>query len=405
MTLDSDITDNQCTYLIDSQADIAILKESAVNNFEAINKHEIIDIKGVTDGFIESLGTIDAVLMYNGHAIPQAIHIVPNNFNIEADGIIGKDFLRGNLCNIDYDKMSLTIKYDGNKIEIPFYGGPDEDTIVLPARSETIRQVKLKKGTKGVQLIESQEMGDGVMIARTIVDTNKPLVRVINTTSVVQTLKLREIESESLEKYNIYTIDDIQKEKERKKKLIEEVTKNTPKQYEQKVASICAEFNDIFALESDKMTVNNFYTQKLKLNDDSPVYVKNYRLPYSQRDEIQRQVEKLMKNDLIEPSSAAYKSPILLVPKKSENGEKKWRLCIDYRLVNKKLVADKYPLPRIEDILDSLGRAKHFSIVDLFSGFHQIPIEENSRDLTTFSTAGGSFRWKVVPFGLNVSPN
>lgn len=75
-------------------------------------------------------------------------------------------------------------------------------------------------------------------------------------------------------------------------------------------------------------------------------------------------------------------------------------------MVNKNLIADKFPLPRIDDILDNLGRAKLFSVIDLSSGFHQIPIiGEKSRDITSFSTPDGSFRWKVVPFGLNVSPN
>lgn len=60
-------------------------------------------------------------------------------------------------------------------------------------------------------------------------------------------------------------------------------------------------------------------------------------------------------------------------------------MCIDYRMLNKKLIADKFPLPRIDEILDQLGRAKMFSISDLYSGFHQIPIEENSREITAFS--------------------
>lgn len=80
-------------------------------------------------------------------------------------------------------------------------------------------------------------------------------------------------------------------------------------------------------------------------------------------------------------------------------------MCLDYRLVNKKLIADKYPLPRIDEILDGLGRAIYFSILDLFNEFYQIPLEEESRDITSFSTPAGSFRWKVLPFGLNVSPN
>lgn len=181
----------------------------------------------------------------------------------------------------------------------------------------------------------------------------------INTTSQVQILKLGVLNSENLDNYNIYTINGINRNKERTKALIAEIEKNTAPKHRNKITSLCKEFNDIFAMESDKLTVNNFYSQIFRMKDKNPVYTKNYRLPYTQREEVDRQVDKLLQNDLIEPSLAEYNSPVLLVPKKgtSKNAEVKWRLCIDYRLVNKKLIADKYPLPRIEDILDSLGRA------------------------------------------------
>ncbi|XP_067622234.1 retrovirus-related Pol polyprotein from transposon 412 isoform X2 [Eurosta solidaginis] len=80
-------------------------------------------------------------------------------------------------------------------------------------------------------------------------------------------------------------------------------------------------------------------------------------------------------------------------------------MCVDFRAVNKKLIADKFPLARVDDILDNLGRAKYFSTLDLFSGFHQIPLHPKSRDVTSFSTDRGAFRWKVLPFGLNIAPN
>lgn len=153
------------------------------------------------------------------------------------------------------------------------------------------------------------------------------------------------------------------------------------------------------------MTVNNFYTQKLNVENQEPVYIKNYRLPHSHKEEIDNQINKLIRNEAIEPSQSNYNSPIILVPKKSQDGNKKYRLCIDYRRVNKKLIADKYPLPRIDEILDGLGAAKYFSVIDLLSGFHQIPISPESRDITSFSTPSGSYRWKVLPFGLNISPN
>ena len=76
-----------------------------------------------------------------------------------------------------------------------------------------------------------------------------------------------------------------------------------------------------------------------------------------------------------------------------------------FRQLNKKLIPDKFPLPRIDDVLDSLGKAKYFSTLDLYSGFWQVPLDESSKNLTSFSTVEGSFRFNVLPFGLNVAPN
>lgn len=405
MILNNSVTNKENVILVDTQADISVLKEKCLNSDAIIDTTEIIDIRGVTDGITESLGTIESDFFIDNLEIPQTLHVVPDEFNIGADGILGKDFLKNYRCIINYEDMTLTLLINGEQIVIPLHSGPDTDTIVIPARCEVVRQIKLNVNTKNTRLIESQQIAEGVMIARTLVDSKNPIVRIINTTSKVQILTLKTIKSESLDNYKIFNIDNVPRTKERTKILIDEITKNTPKQHQRQILPLCKEFDDIFALEDDKMTVNNFYTQKFRVKDDSPVYVKNYRLPFSQREEIARQVEKLRKNELVEPSSAEFNSPILLVPKKSTDKTKKWRLCIDYRLVNRKLIADKYPLPRIEDVLDSLGRAKHFSIIDLFSGFHQIPISEESRDITSFSTPEGSFRWKVVPFGLNVSPN
>lgn len=93
------------------------------------------------------------------------------------------------------------------------------------------------------------------------------------------------------------------------------------------------------------------------------------------------------------------------MPKKSSSGEKKWRLVIDFRKINSKLIGDKFPLRRIDDILDQLGRSKWFSVIDLISGFHQIPLEEESPNITSFSTDSGSYRFTRLPFGLSISPN
>lgn len=232
------MTDKQCVFLVDTQADISVLKEQCISKPVRINEDEIIDITGVTEGVTATLGTIDIDLEHDSYSFPQICHIVPDSFNIGADGILGKDFLKDYRCNISYENMLITLRYENNTIDIPLHDGPNSDTIILPARCEVMRKVKLMKHASGSQLIDAQEIADGVMIARTIVSAKSPVVRIINTTSKVQILTLRSVKSESLDNFKIYTIDEVKKKKERTKLLLTEISKNVPKQHEHKILTL-----------------------------------------------------------------------------------------------------------------------------------------------------------------------
>lgn len=94
-----------------------------------------------------------------------------------------------------------------------------------------------------------------------------------------------------------------------------------------------------------------------------------------------------------------------IVPKKSDDpARKKWRMVIDYRALNERSVPDAYPLPNISEILDQLGSAKYFSVFDLKSGFHQVPLHAGDGPKTAFSTPYGHYEFKRMPFGLRNAP-
>lgn len=82
------------------------------------------------------------------------------------------------------------------------------------------------------------------------------------------------------------------------------------------------DYNDIFAKNNEKLSTNNFYKQKLRMIDDIPVFTKSYRIPQSQKEQIREQVDNYIQNDIIEPSTFEFSSPIFLVPKKNEGNNK-----------------------------------------------------------------------------------
>ena len=121
--------------------------------------------------------------------------------------------------------------------------------------------------------------------------------------------------------------------------------------------------------------------------DNAPVNVKQYRYPPQLREVIQKEIQELLDNDIIEESESPYNTPLWIVPKKPDSqGNKRWRLVIDFRALNEKTIASAYPLPNITEILDQLGRSKYFSTLDLASGFHQVPIDPADVSKTEFST-------------------
>src|ERR1051325_12104805 len=132
----------------------------------------------------------------------------------------------------------------------------------------------------------------------------------------------------------------------------------------------------------------------------SPVSMTLYQMSAFELKELKSQLEYLLEKRFIRPSVSPWGAPVLLVKKK----EASMRLCVDYRQLNKVTIKNRYPLPRIDDLMDQLVGACVFSKIDLRSGYHQIRVKSEDIQKTAFRTRYGHYEYSVMPFGVTNAP-
>jgi len=139
---------------------------------------------------------------------------------------------------------------------------------------------------------------------------------------------------------------------------------------------------------------------EIHLETSDPVLKKMYRMPLVRQEIVKQNVDKMLNEGVIRESSSPYSAPVVLVTKKDGTQ----RFCVDYRELNKVTKKDKFPLPRIDDLLDRVKDSKIFSSLDLASGYWQVKMKEEDKEKTAFATPQGHYEFNVMPFGLTNAP-
>jgi hypothetical protein len=160
---------------------------------------------------------------------------------------------------------------------------------------------------------------------------------------------------------------------------------------------VVREFVDVFQEELPGMSSEREleFTIDLKPGTE-PIARMPYRMSSPELKKLIMQLKELLDLGLIRPSVSSWGAPVIFIRKKDGS----WRLCIDYRQLNKETIKNQYMLPRIDDLFDQMKGATVFSNIDLRSGYHQLWIKEDGVAKTTFKTSFGHYEFIVLPFGL-----
>jgi len=166
------------------------------------------------------------------------------------------------------------------------------------------------------------------------------------------------------------------------------------------ISSLMAEFTELFQPPTDLPPRRDCDHSIPLIAGAQPVFIRPYRYAPQLKTEIEKQVGEMLQQGLIQKSSSAFASPVLLVKKKDDT----WCFCVDYRHLNAITIKGKYPVPIIDELLDKLAGASFFTSLDLQAGFHQIRMKAGEEFKTAFQTHFGQFEFCVMAFGLTGAP-
>ena len=173
-----------------------------------------------------------------------------------------------------------------------------------------------------------------------------------------------------------------------------------PKEWKERLVTKMMERSKVFSLHEFDVGCSKSTQHTIKTTDDKPFRERSRRLPPADVEALREHLSQLKNAGVITESRSPYASPIVVVRKK--NG--KIRMCVDFRTLNRRTIPDQYTVPRIEDALACLSGSKWFSVLDLRSGYYQVPMTDSDKDKTAFICPAGFFQFERMPQGVTGAP-
>ena len=316
-----------------------------------------------------------------------------NNHNF----ILGMSFLQ---------EQNPVINWKSRKVNLENREFEDQDKVDMEINDIEKEISKLKKLTDirkaKVKLAEAQKEYNEIGLDNNSKDNNNNEDIKSSKVNLVEFDKVKKSLQKNSKNHVLVMVNGIDKNHRESESKIEELNDDEEFIQDSKLKELVSNYNDIFPKELPKeLPPRRKVEHEIRLeNNSKPPSRAPYRLSFIEQEELKKQLKQLLDSKLIRPSSSPFGSPVLFVKKK----ENTLRMCIDYRALNNITIKNRYPLPRIDDLLDQLSQAKYFSKLDLTSGYWQMRVKDEDIHKTAFTTRYGQFEFMVMPFGLCNAP-
>ena len=335
---------------------------------------------------------------------------------LNTSGILGLDFLSDYECAIDIKQKCIVL--DGKRIrcdmkgKIGCYRVSLMETVSILPRHEMLISCQINdychdiKGTGIVEPSDDFHRKSNVMIGRTLAtaDENVP-VRIMNPLNeevvVYKGTIVGQFEQVNGDSNNM---DLKRKQKsvlpDQLEELVTQASVNLDEEQCKSVRKTLLEYQDVFALTDEQLGRTEVVKHEINTGSAKPIKQRLRRLPHYAVDEVDRQVDDMLKRGIIEHSNSPWAAGVVLVRKKDNT----LRFCVDYRDLNAVTLKDAHALPKIDETLDTLSGVSWFSTLDLRCGYWQVGLEEKDKAKTAFITHKGLYNFRVLPFGLCNAP-
>ena len=426
--------DRKC--LIDTGASVSCISQSLLNRLKPaqnsnITKSAYNQVFGVGGEILKITGCITLRFKISEQEFEHKFLI----FNrLHHSLILGVDFLQRNKCTIDYESNSLTsstgkpiISFCTTSSDLNFNLGlarSVENVTIAPFHAALV-PIRLSKVPNNLPVLLEPVVNlastHSLAGARSVITSvnHRAYFKILNPMPHKANIRKGQVIGKLHSIDNMYSIDDDENKQSPFVNATSTETKLTDEDYIQIVKQLEIPFDscmlseaqkrklkvflgknsDVFAKSSSDIGCTDLYFHRIETGDNPPFRQKPYRQSPKNQQIIQEHVQQMLKDNIIIESNSTWAAPVVLVSKKNTN---EMRFAVDYRGLNARSQAINFPIPDLQDALDSVGTAqsKVFSVMDLKSSFWQIPLHPETADRTAFITHDGCYQFTRVPYGI-----